>query len=71
MDAQWFKDFPRAIPAVGRIAIFKYPNDYHVAFITELGDSTFIVKEANFKKCAVGTREISYSDPRLVGFFAP
>ena len=71
IDAKWYKDFPKATPAVGRIAVFNYNEVYHVALITNLGTSTFKVKEANFVKCSKGERDVDYNDPRLIGFFAP
>jgi hypothetical protein len=71
VDAKHFKDFPRATPQVGGVAIFYYPTsgEYHVGYIAKLNDSGFLLKEANYEPCKVSTRLVEWNDPRLVGFW--
>lgn len=72
MDAVWFATLPRSSPAVGRVAIFDYSGVYHVAYVAEIGEDGFKVYEANFSRCAKGTRFIKWSgDNHLVGFWSP
>ena len=73
-----FVDLPKmaqiksnATPAVGRVAIFSYKGVKHIALITKLNTSTFSVKEANYHPALISTREVSYNDKSLIGFYSP
>lgn len=60
---------PNSEIEVGAVAIFKTVNYSHIAIVTNIKDSTFWVKEANYLKCQITEREINFDDERLVGFY--
>jgi len=60
---------PNSTPHVGGVAIFRYPNDYHVAYVTALNADTFSIEETNYHRCKKSTRLVSYDDPNLIGFW--
>ncbi len=62
---------PNTMPSVGSIAIFDYNGIEHIAVIVELNEAYFLVNEANYKPCKIGTRRVRYDDERLVGFWLP
>ena len=58
-------------PEVGSIAVFHYKDgEDHVAYITNVGTSTFSVREANLSPCTLDTRIVKANDPSLYGFWA-
>lgn len=63
------KIVPNSPPSIGSIAIFDYKGVKHVGVVTALQAETFTLREANFEPCKAGTREISYQDKNLVGFY--
>lgn len=74
VSAQWFKNFAKATPAIGRVAIFSYgvgELKQHIAIVTAMDEKGFTVTEANYIRCQKGTRWVSWTDKSLVGFFAP
>lgn len=53
----------------GDLALFKYKSGIgHVAIIESFGAGFFTVREANYKKCEEGRRDVKLDDPALVGF---
>lgn len=62
---------PNTRISIGSIAIFDYDGLKHLAVITELHETYFMVKEANYEKCKSGERKIQYNDRRLKGFWLP
>lgn len=60
---------PNSPPTVGSVAIFNYSGTPHLAVITAFTDDGFIVREANYKPAVIDTREISFKDKALVGFW--
>lgn len=60
---------PNSSPRVGGVAIFRYPNDYHVAYITALNSNTFLIEETNYHRCKNSSRLVSYDDPNIIGFW--
>lgn len=58
-------------PAYGPVAVFDYDGLKHYAVVESMGVGTFTVSETNYKRCKSGTREISFADPSLLGFFTP
>ena len=58
---------------VGAVAIFYYPvsGEYHVALVTGITSTGLIkIAEANFHKGQIGTREISPTDPAIIGYWS-
>lgn len=62
---------PNTYAFEGAVAIFDYDGVKHLAYIEKFNERTFTVREANYKKCHMGFREVSYNDPAIVGFWAP
>jgi hypothetical protein len=61
---------PNSDPRVGSVAIFRYADGTkHVAYVQKMHGQTFTVREANFKAGLVATREVSFTDPYLQGFY--
>ena len=58
-------------PEVGSIAVFRYKNSAHVAYITKLEADGFLVRETNLKPCLSGERKVAYNDEWLIGFWVP
>lgn len=55
---------------VGALAVFKYSSGVsHVAVVTSVKESSFTVKEANYKPCLTSTRNVSTDDEALIGFW--
>lgn len=57
-----------ATKAFGSVAVFDYNGIPHVAVVTRQGYGHFTITESNFGVDAVTSREVSFSDPHLVGF---
>lgn len=57
-------------PYVGATAVFYYPNSglHHVGVVTAVYDDSFLLLEANYLPCEVGTRLVPFDDRRLLGF---
>ena len=55
----------------GNIAVFYYPSSglHHFAQVTFRGETTFVIDEGNFSRCARTQRELSYDYPYLIGFY--
>jgi hypothetical protein len=51
-------------PKVGDWVIFWN----HVAVIVDIRDDSYLIKEANYFKCALSEREIKIDDPKILGF---
>jgi hypothetical protein len=71
-DASRF--IPNSPPRVGAVALFYYPNSkpeyqYHIGYVAVVGTDSFLLKEGNYKKCEYGERWVSFTDPRLRGFY--
>jgi len=60
---------PNTQPAVGRIAIFNYNGLSHIAVISSLEATGFVVTEANYKPCEKTVRLVKYNDKYLIGFY--
>lgn len=61
---------PNSNLKIGAVAIFQYGSVKHLAYVTSMGENgTFIVQEANYKPCLIGTRTIHTSDSHLQGFW--
>lgn len=60
---------PNANRHVGAVAVFKYPNVRHVAYVKEVQKDYFVVQEANFIPCFIGERNVRYDDNALLGFW--
>lgn len=62
-------------PVLGAVAVFKYPKSYHFAVVESVGVGIFTITETNFNDgCetqTINTREVSFADPRFLGFFIP
>jgi len=59
-------------PHVGVVVIFRYPSgEYHVALIKSIApDGNFVVAEANYHRCLIDTREVSPTDPSIIGYWS-
>jgi len=69
-DAWTIKGNTKKADAVpGDVALIDYPGTSHAALITEVGTSTFHVKESNWSRCKETTRVIAKSSVR--GIFRP
>ncbi len=55
--------------AWGQLAVFDYNGLPHVAVTIKQGYGTFTVKESNYKAGTISTREVSFTDPHLLGFY--
>lgn len=62
---------PNTTPAKGKVAIFYYKNVKHVALITDVEETGFIIRESNFHAGTIGTRFVPFTDPHLTGFYSP
>lgn len=60
---------PNASPEVGAVVILKYGQTWHMAKITKLNEASMSVVEGNYEPCKISTREISYNDPHIIGFY--
>lgn len=60
---------PNASPTVGGVVVLKYGSTWHMAKITKLNEGTMSVREGNFEPCAITSREISYNDSHIRGFY--
>jgi len=70
MDADMFH--PNSRPTAGSVAIFKYKNSSHVGYVSRFTANGFIMRESNFEsEGKISTREVSFSDPFLLGFWNP
>lgn len=64
-------------PKKGDIIKLQYYNAtttkyvWHLAFIQEITDEGFKIKEANYEKCKEGERFIPKNDEHILGFFNP
>lgn len=72
-----FKDLPSAAtikagasPAFGDIAVFDYNGLQHFAVVVSMGYGTFTITESNFGRHAITSREVSFADPHLKGFYS-
>lgn len=70
--------FANAGPFVGAVAIFWYPpsdkyphGTKHVAYVSEIDGSMFYIKQTNKTDCEYSEEWVSFSDPKLLGFFNP
>lgn len=59
---------PNSQPSVGALALFNYPNDYHVAIIESIHEDGFSISETNYSHCRKTTRFIRWDDKNLRGF---
>ena len=59
-----------ATSTFGRLAIFDYSGLPHVGVVTRQGIGYFTITESNFGVDAVTSRQVSFSDPHLVGFYS-
>ena len=64
-------DFPinTITPQKGDIVKIKYPNNYHVALITEDLIDSWSIYQGNIPPCATSTEIISKSDKKILGYF--
>jgi hypothetical protein len=60
---------PNTNRAVGVIAIFQYPKSKHIAYVTEVHETYFVVAEANYHPALIGPRKVKYDDPAFLGFY--
>lgn len=60
---------PNSPIQVGVVALFKYGSLPHYALVTKIGINSFTVQESNYHKGTFDTREVSLTDPHLLGFF--
>ena len=71
-DLPKMKDIvPNANRAVGTVAVFQYKKSKHIALVTEVHDTYFIVRESNFNPCELSKRKVYYDDKNLLGFYSP
>lgn len=74
IDAKWFGTFPHMIPKLNGLVIFKYgdsTDQYHIAYIDELGEDSFHIKEANYIPCKFSERWIPYDSDKILSFWNP
>lgn len=55
----------------GEVAVFYYSDAqlHHYAVVREETDTHYLIEETNYKSCTHGVREVSKTDPSLLGFF--
>lgn len=63
--------YPNTTPFVGAVALFRYPNDYHVAYVERITEEGFYISETNYSHGKYTERFISWDDIYLRGFWYP
>lgn len=53
-----------------KVAIFDYDGVPHYGIVVSSDSTGFIVDEANYRPCVVGTRHVDWGDAHLVGFWS-
>jgi len=72
VDAEWYARFPRSIPSVGSVAIFKYDTGVsHVAIVESLEEKGMVVSDCNYKPGICTKRFVEYGHYSIVGFWLP
>lgn len=56
--------------AIGDVAVFNYSGVWHYAVVESIGYGTFKITETNFGGDYKNTRDVSFADKSLVGFFS-
>lgn len=68
-------DLPIQYVEVGDVVLFRYPKTAHVALVTSIasykGGAKLQIAESNYRSCKPGVREISPSDPAIIGIYRP
>lgn len=62
---------PNGPPTIGGLVLFDYNGVGHVALIESFTSTGIHVKEANFEKCRVTERDVSFDDPHVRGYWIP
>jgi hypothetical protein len=57
----------------GEVIVFYYAavGLYHYALVKEVHQNHYVIEETNYRRCQYGKREVSKSDPSIIGFFSP
>lgn len=63
-------NIPIASASVGDVGITREGGG-HVFVIASISEGIMITDEANYKRCASSSREFSFEDPSLKGFYRP
>lgn len=70
--------FANTDPFVGSVAIIWYPpserypqGTKHVAYVSAIVGDQFYIKQTNKINCQYSEEWVSFSDPKLLGFFSP
>ncbi len=61
---------PNDAPKVGGVIILQYKTFKHIAYITEITPNGVKVLESNYSPCKLGSREVLFTDPHLIGFWS-
>lgn len=56
---------------VGAAALFRYPSEAHIAYVSGLEETCFWIKETNWKHGKYTERCVDYDDYALRGFYTP
>lgn len=62
---------PNAPPTIGGAVIMDYDGVGHIAVITGFPGGNLAIIEANYKKCEVTERVISFDDEHIIGYYVP
>lgn len=69
-DAIDFK--PNTTPHAGAAVLFQYSDGtHHIAYITEMGPTSFHVTHYNKEKCKKTTEWVDYDNEFITGFYEP
>lgn len=65
------KDFvANTIPQIGALALFRFSNNvYHVAYVVDIQEEAFYIKQSNKIKCKYSEEWIRWDNPFLIGFW--
>lgn len=59
---------PNSEPEVGGVIILQY-KETHVAYIEEISEEGYHIREGNYRPCEITERVIPVDDHRIVGFW--
>ncbi|MGE0126670.1 MAG: CHAP domain-containing protein [Blastocatellales bacterium] len=57
------------LPEVGAILITNESASGHLAYVQEVARETITISEANYERCAFGTRTIRQDSPVIIGYY--
>jgi len=62
---------PNSGPRIGAVVLMNYDGIPHYAYITAVSGDYFTVREANLTPCVLDTRQVSWTDKHIQGYWHP